>query len=275
MTQPIFVGTDFSPSSDTAFQVALQIAQKLQVPLHVAHTFIPPFVDPNTPVTMIDAMQEQSQAIFKDKLDELVARATDSGVEAKAHLIFSDVPSGLSNKAVEVNAQLLVVGKTGESGFLQWFIGSNATNLLKRTDTPLLMIPGGYAAQDISKLVYATQLEYDETEILQKVSALQKGLGATIDFIKMDVDGQPNVQPDHGYEETVSILFKQGVERRKSKELVEDLHQYTQEKGAQILITASHQRNFITQLIEPSITKRILNASESPILVYHFSVSSI
>lgn len=275
MQSPILVGTDFSSSSESAFLVALHLAQKTKAHLHIAHTFIPPFVDPNTPVSLVDALHEQNQAIFKGKLDDLVQQAQAAGVSAHAHLIFSDVPSGLTQKAKEIDAQLIVVGKTGESGFIQWFVGSNATHLLNKSEKPLLMIPGGYSPSEFTKLIYATQLEYDETEILQKVKSLQTALGASITFIKMDVEGQPNIQPDHGYEKTIRILFDQDVERQKSNDLVEDLHAYTVNTGGQMLITASHYRNFITQLIEPSITKKILNAAEVPVLVFQFAEISI
>lgn len=275
MIQPILIGTDFSPSSESAFLVAKMIAQKLHAPLHVAHTFIPQYADPNIPVYIVEEVLKNNQEVYQKQLDRFVSQAKEAGLEAHAHLIFSDVPSGLSEKAKEINAQLIVVGKTGESGLLAWMIGSNATNLLHESKTPVLMVPGGYQVEPITKLIYATQLEYDETEILQHVQQLQKGLGASLDFVKMEVDGQPNIQPDYGYEQTIALVFDQPVERRVSHDLVEDLHAFMKEKEGQILITASHYRNFITQLIEPSITKKIIKASEYPVLVYQFSESLI
>lgn len=275
MSHPILFGTDFSVSSQAAFSLAKQLAKKLACPLHIAHTFIPPFVDPNTPVSIIDALHEQNQAIFKGKLAELVQQAKEESIEAHAHLIFSDVPTGLSEKAEEIKAQLVVMGKTGESGFINWLIGSNAVSMLNQGKTPLLMVPGNYQPSEIEHLVYATQLEYDETPILKKVKVLQNSLSASIEFVKMDVDGQPNIQPDYGYEKTIELIFKAGVQHQKSKNLVEDMHALVQSKGGSILITASHHRNFITQLIEPSITKKIINVAEIPVLVYHFPSSSI
>ena len=275
MSNPILIGTDFSASSQPAFTLAKQLARKLTCPLHIAHTFIPPFVDPNTPVSIVDALHEQNQAIFKGKLDEWVTEAQSEGIEAKAHLIFSDVPTGLSEKAEEIGAQLVIIGKTGEGGLLNWLIGSNAVSLLNTSKTPLLMVPGAYQPQAVHRLVYATQLEYDETEILKQVKSLQGALEASIHFIKLDVEGQPNIQPDYGYEKTIELLFDQPVSHVIADHVVEGLHQQVQQLQGQILITASHHRNFITQLIEPSITKKIINVSEVPVLVYRFQESNI
>ena len=275
MSYPIVFGTDFSSSSQSAFDLAKQIAHRLGATLHIAHTFIPPFVDPNTPVSIVDALHEQNQAIFKGKLEEMVQQAQAEKIEACAHLIFSDVPTGITEKAAELGAQLIIIGKTGEGGLLNWLIGSNAVSLLNSSKIPLLMVPAACKPSEVQHVVYATQLEYDETDILKQVQQFQAQLGASIDFIKMDVEGQPNIQPDYGYEKTIEILFNQSVSRLKATSLVEGLHQEVLNRNGQILITASHHRNFITQLIEPSVTKKIIHISEVPVLMYRFEESSI
>lgn len=267
----IIIGTDFSASSTNALTLAAQISKKVGATLHIIHAFIPPFVDPNTPISIINELHEQNRQVFKEQLDKIAQEMEANGVQVSTSLVFSDVPNGLIEKADEIDADLLVIGKTGENFLLDRLIGSNAVSVVKRAKRPVLMVPMGFAIQPIRHLVYGTQLEKDENAVLYKVKSFVEALEATVSFVHIDLELQPNIHPDAGYILSIKDIFGENVSfvQKEDDRVVEGLEEYAQSNQAQMLVVAAEHRNFFTQLVEPSQTRRLVRDAEIPVLVYY------
>ena len=267
----IIIGTDFSASSTNALALAAQISKKVGATLHIIHAFIPPFVDPNTPVSIINELHTQNMNIFKEQLDKIAQEMEADGVRVSTSLVFSDVPNGLIEKADEIDADLLIIGKTGENFLIDRLIGSNAVSVVKRAKRPVLMVPKDFKVNPIQHLVYGTQLEQDENKVLSMVKEFASSLGALVSFVHIDLELQPNINPDSDYIASIKQIFgtEVQVEQKADESVVDGLQEYANSKGAQVIVVAAEHRNFFTQLVEPSQTRRLVRDAELPVLVYY------
>lgn len=267
----IIIGTDFSASSANALALAAQISKKVGATLHIIHAFIPPFVDPNTPVSIINELHSQNMHVFKERLDAIAQEMEANGVQVSTSLVFSDVPNGLIEKADEVNADLLIIGKTGENFLIDRWIGSNAVSIVKRSKKPVLMVPKDFTVAPIHQIVYGTQLEQDENKVLKAVKAFASALEASVSFVHIDLELQPNINPDSDYITSIKQIFGENarIDQKADDSVVEGLQEYAHANEAQIIVVAAEHRNFFTQLVEPSQSRKLVRDAELPVLVYY------
>lgn len=156
---PIVVALDGSRKSYGALLTAFSLAQQWQVDIKVIATFDPyyHYVAFNK---IADVLSEEAGKVFKFKeqeklhediidsglakiyqghLDVAEAIADDYGVEIETRLLDGKAHDAIEKYVAEVNASLLVIGKTGVHADPDLDIGGNAENLLRNVNCSILL----------------------------------------------------------------------------------------------------------------------------------------
>ena len=136
MTQAtVFFGTDFSPASERAFQLALDEAKLRSARLVIAHV-IP------TPVLLDYGIGEVAplRAICLKKLGALRRRAEAEGVETRIELLDGIPHESLVEAASRANATLVVLGTQGRTGVSRLVFGSVALKVVCESPCPVVVV---------------------------------------------------------------------------------------------------------------------------------------
>src|SRR5690348_15458556 len=119
--QTILCPTDFSPTAAQAFEYAADLARAYGARLVVMHAFFPAVLGERTVVQLPDEVKTLRAAAQK-QLDEL--RPADPAVRVERLLREApDVPAIL-DAALELKADLIVMGTHGRTGFRRLVLGS-------------------------------------------------------------------------------------------------------------------------------------------------------
>jgi nucleotide-binding universal stress UspA family protein len=168
---------------------------------------------------------------------------------------------------------MIVIGRTGTGGFLDKLVGSSATQIALHSTCPVLVIPPQRTPEKFREVVYATQFEYDESDILKEVYLLMNHLGSRLTLLKIKSDNQPDIQPDNQYITEIKADFKitdDDIVIRKAKHVLDGIEDYCDEVKADLLIMSSRERSFIEEfLINPSVTRKLIVDTHVPLLVFH------
>lgn len=267
----ILLATDFSNDAQKAFEYSLYFAKKFDAEILVLHTYLPTYVDPSTPIDIVSNLQNELVDSLKAQLSDLIDIAQEEGVKATSKLMYSDIKSGVISTVKEENCDLIIIGKTGDTGFLYKLIGSNASALVNSTTVPLLMVPASTEKIEIEKCLYGTQLEFDELEQLAEASKFADKLNAKLLLGHIIADFEPDIQPDNQYLDEIKTAFEDiEIITENTASVTGGLLSIAHTEKADLLIVASHHRNFITQLIDPSKSQKLVNKADLPVLIYHF-----
>lgn len=142
--ESILVPVDFSPHSDRAAEVALDIAETLGAEVHLLHVYgIPIGV---AGLGIFDAAR--SASVLTDlrdgaagALEGAVARLEDRGVKVTG-FVREGVPAHtIVETAGELGADLIVMGTRGLLGLKHVLLGSVAERTLRRASCPVLVVP--------------------------------------------------------------------------------------------------------------------------------------
>jgi nucleotide-binding universal stress UspA family protein len=278
----ILIAIDFSENAERALAAAKMIAEKDSTELLILHAYQPYIADVNvTPgnvmpgiggtdfLTMTTELEEE----FKTRLDGYAADLVAEGYNAKAIWALGSVQSAIEEAIDDHVPDMIVIGRTGTGGFLDKLIGSSATQIALHSPCPVLVVPPQVEPSRFKKVVYATQFEYEENNILREVFVLMNHLGADLTLLKINSDSQPDIQSDTQYIADIRSHFTISDEQiviRKAKHVLDGIEAYCDEVKADLLIMSTRERSFIEEfLINPSVTRKLIVDTHVPLLVFH------
>jgi len=138
----ILFATDFSEGSDYAFQSALSLAEKFGSKLLVIHIINEP-VDLRgfyVPHISFDKLEEEIEQ-GAEKLMEQFCRTHMKGFENYETFVSPGIPyDEIIKKALEHNADLIVVGTHGRTGLDHVLFGSTAEKIVRKSPVPVMTI---------------------------------------------------------------------------------------------------------------------------------------
>lgn len=269
----ILVATDFSENSQKALQYATLLAKAYKAKIYLLHTYLPYFVEPGIyadSLMMQEALNEQYESM-NAKFIPLVKELEEAGIEHETLLELNDVTSGIFDAIEEHEIDFLVIGRTGSGGFINKLIGSNAAHITAKASIPVLAIPQQLENVGIKQILYATQLEYEECDVLAEVFALAQKLGAKVNLVKVEASFEPDIQADKQFIDQIKGTFvKEDFEITKvtAGNVTEGILKTAKAQESDLIILAAHHRNFLSQIIDPSKSKQVIISSPLPVLTY-------
>lgn len=139
----IIVGTDFSADAERALRYGFKLARALGglVELvHVTPELKPLFGGSEASREAVARLQDEEVEAAREALETLV---TETDVPAQAHVCIGDTCQALLDRADEVGAELIVVGRQGAGALGRFLLGSLTDKLVRRSERAVVVIPPG------------------------------------------------------------------------------------------------------------------------------------
>ena len=156
--QTILFPPDFSANANKAFYFALNMAEKHNAELILAHVFDVPNVY-NYPIEYNPS--EMKPGMIKDwkrTLRDFFAKY-DTKVKAKFEAVeHPSVLKGILSIIKTHDPQLVIVGTRGKSRIKKIIFGSTTKALVKHSPIPVMAIPEYTSTKDFNKVLYASDL---------------------------------------------------------------------------------------------------------------------
>jgi nucleotide-binding universal stress UspA family protein len=144
MIKKILVTVDFSDLSTVVVERAADIAIAFKAEVSVIHVIPPTPVYSGSeisPPAIVDYTAEDWRSEQHD-LDTMADFMKQKGIKAETMLLSGPITDVVLKKATELNTDLIVVGAHSHGFLYRAFIGSVSEGLLKRSQCPVLVIPG-------------------------------------------------------------------------------------------------------------------------------------
>ncbi|MCM8569302.1 universal stress protein [Gramella jeungdoensis] len=272
----ILVPVDFSEYSEYALEVAASIARKQNADIVVVH-----MMDLPESFLTKDEKQEVFNAIYfmkltKQRFDKFLDKDYMKDIEVTQAVRNYKVFSEINDVAKEYEADLIVMGSHGASGFKEIFVGSNTEKVVRTSETPVLVIKKQISNFKLENAVFVT--EFDPETLDAFLSSRQF-------FQLFDVDPKllfVNVPEKFmSTKEMIAITNKfledAGLDAPEIKDRVIYYDDYSLEKGifnycnsvkADIIAMPTHGRKGIAHFFYGSIGEDIANHADIPVLTF-------
>jgi nucleotide-binding universal stress UspA family protein len=139
----MLVPTDFSPASDIAFEYGLDLATREGATMHVAHvldesSFATAY--PDGFYAELPGLRAQLLHEAEKRLAALADRCRSAGVQTTTEVLIGRTAPAIVEAASDWEADVIVMGTHGRSGFAHLVLGSIAERVLRTAPCPVLTV---------------------------------------------------------------------------------------------------------------------------------------
>ena len=287
--QHILVPVDFSLHSEKACKMAVNIALKLHTKLILIHCYINPVIHsiPFSDIYAYDSSllanleysEENANAAFQKFVNKMAA---EIGVEkwksvSPEYIIKSGYPENdILAFAQKNQSQLIVMGSGGKEA-LYGTLGSIAVDMMYNANLPVLVVPADTpdnTLSNFSSVLYATNFDEKDfasieklLKLLQpfnlKIKCVHVGRSYTDDWDVARLEGMKNVlcEKYKGIDFECSLI--------NGNDILDALETYIKEEHIDIISMTTHKRNLITRLFNPSLARKMVFHTNTPLLIFH------
>lgn len=146
----LLVATDFSETAELAVAHAAALARRRNARLVLVHghTMATYWIGPANPLRIPPSYEEAVLQNARERLDAIVLELQTSGLEVESRLVSATGPEAILHVANELDADLIVTGTRGHTGFKHLLLGSTAEEIVRTAHRPVLSVHPGDAVPD-------------------------------------------------------------------------------------------------------------------------------
>jgi nucleotide-binding universal stress UspA family protein len=270
----ILTAIEFSGSSKNAASYACNLAGFFNAKLILFHTYHIPALGFEAGYTPpITDMKANTEKEMKKWVDELSNKY--KGIDIEYILEMGMAADLIENKAKEKQADLIVVGLTGQNSVIkEYILGSVATKVAETSRIPVLIVPEHVRFSKIKKIAYACDLDksLQSNDTIMKVKYFCTLFEAELEILNVL---RPEEEMTFEMAETDSYLeeklntTKHSTHFLYDKKVDKGLIDFLGTNKCDILITCPKTHGFFHDLFIESNTKKLAFHSPVPILAIH------
>ncbi len=274
----LLIPLDFSENSEKVIAAAKLIAGKSPTKFILLHAYQPAVPDMTVPsgVGMTTLGSDLGlEEHFRKRLNEMAEKLETEGYGTEALWSFGGIHPAVMKAIKKHRPAMVILGRSGEGGFMDRLLGSSATGIGLDADCPVLIVPSQATLSPFREVVYATQLEYDENQVLDRALPMLRSFGARVTFLKIDSRTQPDILADDQLRQQIMdhhAISAENFVTLKANSVLGGIEAYCREIKADLLVMATRKRGFFEAFItNPSLTKKMIVETHLPLLVYHLA----
>lgn len=270
--QTILLPTDFSENARHAARFAVLLAMELPARIRLLHVydFYIPLVEeePEAIARLVQLKEAKAQQDLDDFRRDLASTTQFPLDQLDTCLWKGSVPDSIVETARTENAAYVVMGTQGARRTLDRWLGTVTQSVCLHAPCPVWVIPVQAPVNVPKRILYAADLERDETTAVQEVIDFAKIFGAAIRVLHLHPYHElPVGELMHGLREHFQ---DQPVEFRNLKrdDIIEAIETYSQQTyHPDMLALAVYRKSFLEQFLIDSVTSHFVQTSERPVLI--------
>jgi len=273
----ILVPTDFSKCAEKAAVAALKLAQTTESEIHFLHVADIPIDWQN----MTDSEKMYPEVTKKIKyyhsiLDSLVQDAGKSAIPAHKYLAFNKDYQAILEHITEHEIDMVVMGSRGASGLNEWLVGSNTQKIVRLSPVPVLVIKeDAFDYFKLDRMVFVSDFNEQVMDQFKFYVDFVQQLDAKLSLLFINT-------PEN-FADTLTTKIKMGNYAMHAPGTVDNtyifnhynfmqgLETFCQEHQVDALGMITHGDSSGMHLFNHSLTEKVVNRIQLPILTMHFS----
>ena len=272
----IIVPVDFSEYSEFALRTAAKLAVKHNAEILALHML----EMSEALLTKTDSQQQQKSIFFLKMVEQRFASFLDKtylkGIKVIPIIKHFKVFSEVNDVAKENEADLIVMGSHGSSGFKEFFVGSNTERVVRNADIPVLVVKQDVTTIDFGTVVFATNFDEENVRPYLNATKMFNVLGTKLILLYVNL-------PNEHFKSSVEIekriaeflLVADGnldriddVAYQADYSVEQGVINYSNKVGADLIAIPTHGRNGISHFFTGSIGEDIANHSSLPVITF-------
>ena len=278
----ILVPCDFSKPAINAYRYALDVAALSKGTIKLVHVIELPVMHDTVLMPVLNFEQELLKELREKAVTQfkkVTEKYKTEGIKVSWEVLFGPPSRMLLDFITTGPIDLVIMGSHGASGLREYFIGSNAEKVIRKSPVPVL-ITKDYKKRAIKNIVFPNTLETEnQSELVARIKALQSFFQAKLHLVWIntplnftsDVVTQQRLQnfaKRFGLKDYSVNIFNHPNEE-------DGIIQFAKYIKGDIIAMGTHGRKGITHLINGSVAEDVANHTDGLIWTYTLKNESI
>lgn len=285
----ILVPVDFSDYSMKACLVGFNYANTINADVKLLHTFFTPLYATAMPFgDTVTAYQIEEEDMFlhvanraKKEMAEFVAAINKKISDGEIpHVKFSYIlEEGIPEEEIirytkEHNPALIVMGTRGKDQKDVDLIGSVTAEVIETSRVPVFAMPEHTAftkIEEVKHIAFATNFDQKDLLVFDALMKVIRRFGITVSFVhvsaKEDAWNEVKLAGIQEYFKKQYPSLNANYHVIDSSDTLNALDAFIKKENIDILALSNHKRNIFARLFNPSIARKMLFHSDTPLLV--------
>ncbi len=267
----ILVPTDFSDASRNASIYAAEFAKIMQCEVVLYHTYLVPIVIasdmPTTIMMNPEVLRQETLALLRKEADTV-------GEITGTKLLYEATEGDAVTEIIEIERNnkpdLIIMGMKESGPVSEYIIGSIATDVIRQSLTPVLIIPIQAKFKQFKKIVFATDYSLStDTHLLEPIKEFCK-----IFYSKLFILNVVKELELIGVEKEVSRMriqnYFEDLEHQhyylEDDDIIHGLNNFIDEYGVDVIAMLPHRHNLFSRIFKEGSTKKMAFHTHIPLL---------
>lgn len=265
----LLVPHDFSPSGENALNYAVELASYLSARLVLLNVSLYPVMSPdmNLVAFSFEEMKQDGLAALRQLSERIRQKNPSLVVDCRSEL--GDVSGTIEDYAKKEETDLVVMGiSRQDSALVKALVGSNAVDVSRHIERPVLIVPEGVKFHKVKNIVFASDYDerVEEGNLLIRVKYFSALFNALLHVLHILPEGHALSQKEAAVDDYIEHQL-QGTEHKtwlvNEKKVAPGILKFVAENHIDLIIAQPKKHT----IFHSSITKEIAFSSEVPVLM--------
>ena len=271
----ILIPTDFSETSRNAFEFAKELAVRSQASIKVVHVHYPEVSTMEAaPVDMFAETLKWKQEKIKDFAKKGHAPLSEEGIpvltKVETEVAVGFPGENIVDQSKTDDVDLIVMGKTGESGFLEKVFGSISSHVARKAHCPVLLVPDGVKFKECQNILFATDKKAADEVLIENIPYLLTCPHANVHFAHVNETEGKDYKVENLSFFNPALTGQFHFVDIESDNTFDGLNRYANEQRVDAMVMVTARRPFFEELFHKSMTKQMALNTTMPLLVMHY-----
>ncbi len=277
----ILVPYDFTRVSEHALDFACQIADKAKSEIMLLNVIEHPTADSFKTLGMqnVDPMEQlyikKMYETVQNKLADVVTAAKYSDDLITTKIQLGNPFNTIIDQIVEEKMSLLVVGTEGAEGLNEFFVGSNAEKIVRKSTCPVITVQNQCQLEPIEKIVFASDFQHTDDGFVAELKDMQRTFGAQLNIVKINTPAS-FTSTRHDTKQMEEFVKKYSIENYtidiyNYKNEEDGIIHYAEDIQADMIALGTHQHKGVGHFLAGSIAEDVVNHSQFPVWTTHLN----
>ena len=168
------------------------------------------------------------------------------------------------------NVDLVVMGTQGAGTFGQKIFGTQTVDFIRVANCPVLAVPAKARYHEMTKIVFASDLEREEEIFLNQLRTFTQTFNLTyLTILNIKSEDRLNIVPDEqmlAEINTILSILSYKVVQLENKKVVPGIWEYINQNQPDILAISIRKRDLLENLLHDSVSEKLLYQQRLPLL---------
>ena len=268
----ILIPTDFSDCANAASEYALEMADLTTAKVEFLHLLSTPVDWVKLPLEKEKNYPETKKQIghAQAELQQWAKQARKKNIDVSHSLVFNQSKDEIFRHLDEHHCDFIIMGSHGAQGIREVIIGSNAQEVIRKSNVPVLIVKNKIQLP-IKNILFVSDFMDVSKEAYHKVLNFAAIVKAHIELLSVNTPNEfvQSKETDRNMDELLQYCSRKDACTKNvmnANTVEQGVNDFTNSKAIDLIAICTHGKSGLRQLFSPSITEELANHTLLPLL---------